>query len=61
MTWSGRTRPRRTAGAILVALASTAAIAAAPTPPGLDIAAQYALATMAFAAILWVTDACRSR
>ncbi|AUG47769.1 anion transporter [Haloarcula taiwanensis] len=57
MTWSGRTRPRRTAAAIAVALASTAVIAAVPTPSGLDIAAQYALATMAFAAILWVTDA----
>jgi len=47
----------RTAGAVSLALAATAAIAVAPTPPGLSSAAQLALATMALAAILWVTKA----
>jgi len=42
----------RTAGAVSLALAATAAIAVAPTPPGLSSAAQLALATMALAAIL---------
>ncbi|MFB6222991.1 MAG: DASS family sodium-coupled anion symporter [Haloarcula sp.] len=57
MSWSGRMQPRRTAVSIIVALAVTAAIAAVPTPTDLAVSAQYALATMAFAAILWVTDA----
>jgi len=57
VTWAGRATPRRTAASIAVALVVTGAIAAAPTPARLDVAAQYALATMALAAILWVTNA----
>jgi sodium-dependent dicarboxylate transporter 2/3/5 len=47
----------RTAAAVGAALVVTAAVAAAPTPPGLTTGAQLALATMALAAILWVTKA----
>jgi sodium-dependent dicarboxylate transporter 2/3/5 len=38
-----------------IALLGTAAIAAAPTPGGLPLRGQYALATMFFAAVLWVS------
>lgn len=40
-----------------VAVAITAAIAVAPTPEGLTLSGQYAIATMAFAGFLWVTGA----
>ena len=40
-----------------VAVAGTAAIALAPTPEGLGVRGQYALATLFFAAFLWVTAA----
>ena len=39
----------------LVAVIGTIAIAAAPSPTGLSMAGQYALATMFFAGFLWVT------
>jgi sodium-dependent dicarboxylate transporter 2/3/5 len=42
---------------LLAAVAVTGAIVVAPTPVGLDRAAQLALATMALAGILWVTKA----
>ncbi|WP_256545904.1 SLC13 family permease [Halobellus inordinatus] len=57
MLWSAQASGRRRAIAILVAVVATALIATAPTPAGLDKAAQLALATMALAAILWVTKA----
>ncbi|WP_435183220.1 SLC13 family permease [Halobellus sp. EA9] len=57
MTRTLRLPANRTALALLVAVVATAAIAGAPTPPGLDRAGQLALATMALAAILWVTKA----
>lgn len=47
---------RRLAG-LLAAVGLTALVALAPTPPGLTPAGQYALATTAFAATLWVTGA----
>ncbi|MFC7154272.1 SLC13 family permease [Halomarina halobia] len=40
-----------------VALLGVAGIAAAPTPDGLPLRGQYALATMFFAGVLWVTGA----
>jgi len=40
-----------------VAVAGTAAIGLAPTPEGLGVRGQYALATLFFAAFLWVTAA----
>ncbi|MFB6133780.1 MAG: DASS family sodium-coupled anion symporter [Halanaeroarchaeum sp.] len=40
-----------------LAVLVTVAIALAPTPGGLSLAGKYAIATMAFAAILWVTGA----
>ncbi|WP_336038011.1 SLC13 family permease [Halobacterium yunchengense] len=49
--------PRGRLGVFAVAIAVTAAIALAPTPAGLSLEGQYAIATMAFAAILWVTGA----
>ncbi|WP_394364810.1 SLC13 family permease [Haloterrigena salifodinae] len=39
----------------LIAVVGTIAIAAAPSPTGLSMAGQYALATMFFAGFLWVT------
>ncbi|QIO23486.1 DASS family sodium-coupled anion symporter [Haloarcula sp. JP-L23] len=57
MTWNGHARPRRLAVALGTAVVVTVLVAAAPAPAGLDPAAQYALATMALAAILWVTNA----
>ncbi|QIO25052.1 DASS family sodium-coupled anion symporter [Haloarcula sp. JP-L23] len=57
MTRSGQFSGRRTGVSLLVAVVVTAAIATAPTPAGLDEAAQLTLATMALAAILWVTKA----
>lgn len=57
MTRTIQTPTHRTALSLLVAVVVTAAIAAAPTPPGLERAGQLALATMALAAILWVTKA----
>ncbi|WP_339104537.1 DASS family sodium-coupled anion symporter [Haloterrigena salinisoli] len=39
----------------LVAVIGTIAIAAAPSPTGLSVAGQYAIATMFFAGVLWVT------
>ena len=57
MLWSAQASVRRRSIAILVAVVATALIATAPTPAGLDRAAQLALATMALAAILWVTKA----
>ncbi|MBX0324611.1 DASS family sodium-coupled anion symporter [Halomicroarcula sp. F13] len=57
MTWNGHARPRRLVVALVTAGVVTALVATAPTPTGLDPAAQYALATMALAAILWVTKA----
>ncbi|WP_394338726.1 SLC13 family permease, partial [Haloferax sp. Atlit-6N] len=38
-----------------VAILGTAVIAAAPSPAGLSIRGQYAVATMFFAGFLWVT------
>ncbi|SEV99600.1 SLC13 family permease [Natrinema salifodinae] len=40
-----------------IAVIGTVAIAAAPTPSGLEISGQYAIATMFFAGVLWVTGA----
>jgi sodium-dependent dicarboxylate transporter 2/3/5 len=40
-----------------IAVLGTLAIAAAPTPAGLSLRGQYALATMFFAGTLWVTGA----
>lgn len=48
---------QRRVASLLAAVALTAGVAAAPTPAGLTPAGQYALATMAFAATLWVTGA----
>jgi len=42
---------------IAAAVAVTGAVALAPTPGSLTVAGQYAVATMAFAAVLWVTGA----
>lgn len=42
---------------VAAAVAGTALIAAAPTPDGLTLRGQYAIATMFFAAVLWVTRA----
>lgn len=39
----------------VLALVATAAVASVPTPEGLTLKGQYALATMVFAAVLWVT------
>jgi len=47
---SRTTRTLQVAGALGVAVA----VAVLPTPPGLTSAGQYALATTAFAAVLWV-------
>jgi sodium-dependent dicarboxylate transporter 2/3/5 len=44
-------------GAFAVALVVTAAIALAPTPEALALEGKYAIARMAFAAVLWVTGA----
>lgn len=52
-----RLTDRRAAVWIAVAVAAAALVVAAPTPPGLGRAGQLALATMALAAILWVTKA----
>ena len=41
----------------LIALLGTGVIAAAPTPGGLSVRGQFALATMFFAGLLWVTGA----
>ncbi|WP_435174949.1 SLC13 family permease [Halorussus sp. AFM4] len=41
----------------LIALLGTGVIAAAPTPDGLSVRGQFALATMFFAGLLWVTGA----
>jgi sodium-dependent dicarboxylate transporter 2/3/5 len=41
------------AGAVLL----TAGVAAVPTPGNLSLGAQYAVATMVFAAVLWITGA----
>jgi sodium-dependent dicarboxylate transporter 2/3/5 len=41
----------------VIALLGTAAIATVPTPNQLPVRAQYALATMFFAAVLWVSGA----
>jgi len=50
------TQPRRLA-VFGFALAGTAAIAASPRPAGLSVGGQYAIATMFFAGVLWVTRA----
>jgi sodium-dependent dicarboxylate transporter 2/3/5 len=42
---------------IAAAVLGTVAVAAAPNPAGLSTAGQYAIATMYFAAVLWVTAA----
>jgi sodium-dependent dicarboxylate transporter 2/3/5 len=42
---------------LAVATVAVAAVAAAPTPSSLTLSGQFALATMAFAAILWITGA----
>ena len=57
VTWNGHAHPRRLAASIVAALLATAVVASAPTPETLDPAAQYALATMVLAAVLWVTKA----
>jgi len=51
----GMSDQRRKLLAFVVAVIGTAAIAAAPSPEGLSIRGQYAIATMFFAAVLWVT------
>ncbi|MFC6954435.1 SLC13 family permease [Halorubellus litoreus] len=48
-----RTRTLSLLGAVL----ATVVVAGLPTPAGLTLAGQYALATMTFAAVLWVTGA----
>jgi sodium-dependent dicarboxylate transporter 2/3/5 len=42
---------------LVVAVLVVGAVATAPTPPSLTTGGQFALATMAFAAILWITGA----
>ncbi|MFB6161699.1 MAG: SLC13 family permease [Haloferacaceae archaeon] len=42
---------------VVVALLVVVGVAAAPTPASLTVAGKYAVATMAFAAVLWVTGA----
>ncbi|WP_435181981.1 SLC13 family permease [Halorussus sp. AFM4] len=42
---------------VLGATVATLAVAAAPTPAGLSVAGQRALATATFAAVLWITGA----
>ncbi|WP_227132953.1 SLC13 family permease [Halorubellus salinus] len=42
---------------LVAAVLATVVVAGIPTPDGLTVAGQYALATMAFAAVLWVTGA----
>ncbi len=57
MSWNVTENPRRVAAGLVLGIGSTALVALLPTPPGLNPAAQYALATMALAASLWVTKA----
>ncbi|RLM56464.1 anion transporter [Halobellus sp. Atlit-31R] len=57
MTWGAQSSTERRAVSLILALVVTGAVAGAPTPAGLDRAAQLALATMALASILWVTKA----
>ncbi|WP_408958328.1 SLC13 family permease [Natrinema sp. 74] len=45
----------RRIGLFLIALVGMGVIAAAPSPSGLSVAGQYAIATMFFAGFLWVT------
>ncbi len=56
---SGRvtSAPRRQLLVFALAVAGTIAIAAAPSPDGLSRVGHYAVATMFFAALLWVTRA----
>ena len=51
------TAARRRLWLFAAAVAGTAAICAAPQPAGLSLEGQYALATLFFAAFLWVTAA----
>ena len=50
-------RQQRRLAIFALAAAGTVAIAAAPRPPSLSLEGQYAVATMFFAAVLWVTRA----
>ncbi|WP_089650039.1 SLC13 family permease [Halobacterium hubeiense] len=47
----------RRLGAFALAIIATAAVALAPSPSGLSLPGQYALATMVFAGVLWVSSA----
>ena len=57
MISGGRRGPRFDVATFGVAVVGTALIAFAPTPDGLSLRGQYAIATMFFAAVLWVTRA----
>ncbi|WP_276279095.1 SLC13 family permease [Halorussus caseinilyticus] len=51
----GMSTERRKIVVFLVAALGAAALAFAPSPDGLSVRGQYAIATMFFAAVLWVT------
>ena len=50
-------RQQRRLAIFALAAAGTVAIAAAPRPPSLSLKGQYAVATIFFAAVLWMTRA----
>ncbi|WP_435154638.1 SLC13 family permease [Haladaptatus sp. DFWS20] len=54
---AGQSNPRRRLLIFVIALFGTALIAGAPSPSGLSTRGQFALATMFFAGLLWVTGA----
>ena len=57
MIQAGLTQAQRRLVLFVAAIVGTAVIAAAPSPEGLSIRGQYAMATMFFAGFLWVTGA----
>lgn len=57
MIHAGLTQAQRRLVLFTAAIVGTAAVAAAPSPEGLSIRGQYAMATMFFAGFLWVTGA----
>ncbi len=57
MIHPSKSRSQRRLILFAVAVVGTALIAVAPSPAGLSLDGQYALATMFFAGTLWVTGA----
>ena len=57
MNLPGRNSPAGRLIIFAIALVGTAAIALAPSPAGLSTRGQFAIATLYFAAVLWVTGA----